>query len=268
MEPASTCIKAVVRYEGGGFAGWQVQPGLRTVQGALEDALGRIAGEPVAVVGAGRTDAGVHALGQVASFRWPGDDLPALRRSLCAMLGPEVRVESLVAAPAGFDARRSARGKRYSYTLALGRYPDPFLARYAWNPPGKVDMDRIAALARRVEGRHDFAGYQGGKAGSRTTVRTVHRIGVAPGGWMAPMDARDTWRLDFYGDAFLYKMVRNLVGTLVEVARGQEPEAALERRLGESGPYRGFTAPAHGLALVDVEYGPAGAAGPTEKEPG
>ncbi len=250
-----TCLKAVVRYDGTGFAGWQVQPGERTVQGAIEEALSRIASRPVRIHGAGRTDAGVHALAQVFSCRWPGTPDPQrLRRSLSSMLSPEIRVEALEAVSPEFHARKSAVGKRYAYTLSLSREPDPFSARYAWCLRREIDLDRVQELVRRLEGEHDFAGFRSSRASTKTTVRTIHRIELRPGGVVAPFDAQHLWTLHFHGNGFLYKMVRNITHTVVDIARGRIPESRLDELLRSPGPFQGHTAPAHGLALVAVEY--------------
>lgn len=248
-------LKAVLRYDGAGFAGWQVQPGQRTIQGELEFALTQIAGSPVRVHGAGRTDAGVHALAQVASFTWARDmPLERLRRSLSRMLAPEIRVERLEFAPPGFHARKSAVGKRYAYTLSLAREADPFSARYAWCVPPDVNVAELERLAEPLVGRHDFAGFQAGGSDAHTTERVIHSITLCPGGVMGPCDAQALWRLEFHGNGFLYKMVRNITGALVSVARGAVSEAFLHDCLASPGPYRGYTAPAHGLTLVEALY--------------
>ena len=165
-------LKAIIRYDGTKFAGWQKQPGTRTVQGVLEEALSRMAGETVTIQGAARTDAGVHALGQVFSCDWPGRaGVDQLRRSLSRILSPEIRVERVEEAPPGFSARHDALGKRYAYTIELGRDPDPFSARYAWCVPSRIDPRRIAELGARLVGEHDFAGFQctGSSAGSTSS---------------------------------------------------------------------------------------------------
>ncbi|HOZ46045.1 MAG TPA: tRNA pseudouridine(38-40) synthase TruA [Candidatus Hydrogenedentes bacterium] len=251
----SITIKGRLRYDGTGFAGWQVQPDRRTVQGELERVLSQIASEPVRVYGASRTDAGVHAFGQVISFAWPGRQTPdELRQSLCMMLRPEIRIETLEPAPAEFHARFSARAKRYAYTIATTRFADPFSARYAWRVPWRLDLDRLAALAARIEGEHDFAGFGSTSDNATGTVRTLYAIRVCPGGIIGPVDALDLVHLEFHGNAFLYKMVRNITGTLVDIVRGTVPESRLDELLASPGPYHGHTAPARGLVLVEVTY--------------
>ena len=248
-------IKAVVRYDGTDFSGWQVQPGQRTVQGAIEGALETMAGQPVRIAGAGRTDAGVHALGQVFSCRWPGPKpLEELRRSLSQMLGPEIRIESLEAAPDDFHAQRSATGKRYAYAISQSSEADPFTDRYAWTVPWDIDRDAVTEIAQRVSGQHDFAGFCSSGSSVETTVRTIHSVVLLDGPAVGPMDAAGTWRIEFHGNGFLYKMVRNLVGTIIDIARGQTPGSRLDELLHAPAPYHGFTAPAKGLFLAGVEY--------------
>lgn len=248
-------LKATVRYDGAGFRGWQVQPGMRTVQGELERALSRIARRHVRIIGAGRTDAGVHALAQVFSFTWPVPPAPgALRNSLSRMLGPEIRVERIEPVPRDFHARRSAVAKRYAYALLLARDPDPFCARYAWSIPWDIDPDRLAQLGSRLTGEHDFAGFQCAGASVKTTVRTLYSLDIHRGGLVGACDTEGLWRIEFRANGFLYKMARNITGVLVDVARGQLPEARLGELLASPGPFRGHTAPPHGLFLVEVVY--------------
>ncbi len=248
-------VKGIVRYDGTDFAGWQIQPAGRTVQGVLEEKLALIAGQPVRIIASGRTDAGVHALGQVISFDWSADvPLERVRRSLCQMLSPAVRVESLEPAADDFHATYSATSKRYAYAVCQARDPDPFAARYAWCIPWDFDRAYVHALAQRFVGEHDFAGFCASGSQVETTVRTLFSVNVIDGPVVGPTDARDHWRIEYTGDGFLYKMVRNLTGTLIDVARGQIPESAIEERLHAPMPFMGFTAPAQGLFLVEVKY--------------
>ena len=262
-EPGCT-LKGLLEYDGTAFAGWQVQfQGERTVQGELEAALSRVAGRPIAVVGAGRTDSGVHALGQVFSCTWPAEAPPArLRHALCRMLGPEMRVRSLEVAPAAFSARFWARSKRYAYTLDFGREPNPFAAHFAWHMRHPLDLDLVRRLLAQAEGTHDFVGFQSaGSQKKKTTVRTIFGAHLASGGMIAPLGTEDLWRMEFHGNAFLYRMVRNLTGTIVEIARGRFPESFFAECLASPGPFLGHCAPAHGLVLVEVDYGAMDARG-------
>lgn len=249
-------LKCTVRYEGTEFAGWQTQPGEHTVQGVLEEALAVIAQQPVHIHGAGRTDSGVHALAQVFSCRWPRRDVEPerVRRSLSRMVGPAIRVEALERVDDAFHARKSALSKRYAYTLHLGREPDPFASRYAWTVPLEVDLKKAAEQLRRIEGTHDFAGFQGAKSSVTNTVRTLYSARLLEGGVIGPRDAAALYRIELHGDGFLYKMARNVVGAVVDIARGKLPASALDERFAAPAPYLGHTAPAHGLTLLEVLY--------------
>ncbi len=245
-----------MRYDGTDFAGWQVQPGLRTVQGALEEKLTLIAGgAPIRVIGAGRTDSGVHALGQVFCCDWPSEvPLDELRRRLSQMLVPEIRIESIEPAADDFHATWHAKSKRYAYSICHGREPDPFTERYSWRVMPDVDRARVRELAQRVVGTHDFGGFCSKGVQIDDTERTIHTAEVFDGPVVGPIDSRDHWRIEFEGDGFLYKMVRNMVGTFVDIARGRIPESVIEEILQMPTPYLGFTAPAKGLFLVEVKY--------------
>lgn len=251
----ATLYKATVRYDGTNFCGWQVQPKGPTVQGALEEALGKIAGEAVSIIGAGRTDAGAHALGQVFSFRWKeGADAERLRRSVSQMVGPDIRVVDMVEAGEDFHARYSAVSKRYAYSFSQTREPDPFSSRYAWSIPMDVGKDRVFELAQGLVGEHDFAGFQASRSSVQDTVRTIYSVEEKAGGVVDVADDSALWRLEFHGTGFLYKMVRNIVGTIIDIARRATPESRIKELLESPGPFRGYTAPSHGLALLEVFY--------------
>ena len=250
-------LKATLRYDGTDFAGWQVQPGLPTVQGALMDALQRITGEPTKVTGAGRTDAGVHALGQVANFETPSNIATRnLRRAINSALVPRIRVDELEDAPEEFDARKHARDKLYRYTILLADFPDPLLFRYSWQIRPKVDIELMKQAATLLVGKHDFSSFQGSADTDRSPVRTVLSLDVhgAPGPF--PNDARDGFlHVDIRADGFLNKMARNIVGTLVEVGRRKVAPADLKKILAaRDRQLAGPAAPARGLCLVSVRY--------------
>jgi tRNA pseudouridine38-40 synthase len=263
-------IRVRLEYDGTGFAGWQVQPGRRTVQGEVEEALRLLTGESVRVHAAGRTDAGVHALGQEFSFQTrssvPGE---AFGHALNRYLPPDVVAKRSSEEPAGFHARKSAVRKLYRYAIVLCRGRRPYQGRFAWELWPPPDVDRMRAAARPLEGTHDFAAFaaSGRKPGS--TVRTLDQIGIEQRG--TPHDvvggdetgseseaAREAELvLTFSGDGFLYKMVRNIVGTLVEIGQGKRPPGDTAAALTTcERQFRGQTAPAKGLTLVRVEYAP------------
>ncbi len=245
-------FKLTLEYDGTDFAGWQSQPpGCRTVQATLEAVLARFGGRRVPVVGAGRTDAGVHAEGQVASFVLATRLVPGqLKRALNAQLPRDLAVVDVEGAPEGFHARYDACGKVYRYDVWNAPAPSPLRARRALHVPGALDVEAMAAAAAAFEGSHDFSSLRAAGSRVRDPVRTLHRVAV--GGV-----AGGALRVEVAGTGFLRHMVRNLVGTLLEVGRGARAAgtvpallAAADRRA--AGP----TAPAHGLTLVRVEYGP------------
>jgi len=251
-----TTLKGTVSYDGTDFCGWQRQRKQRTVQGEIERAMSSIANQPIAIQGAGRTDAGVHAFGQVFSCVWPGEPPARLAHALSKMLAPEIRIEGMEQAAPEFNARFSATSKRYRYAFELARSPHPLGARYAWQVPYDVDLKKLAALLPLVEGTHDFAGFQSANAQERkTTVRTLFSVRLIEGGLVAPAGYTKLHSIEFHGDGFLYKMVRNLTGTLIEIARCRFPEDFLMELLHSPGPFTGHCAPPHGLALMRVFYG-------------
>ena len=242
-------FRLTVAYDGTEFHGWQVQPGLRTVQGALEEALDRLpVTERTRVSGAGRTDAGVHARGQVASFS-AGTTLPvrALVPLLERHLPDDLRIESAAETSADFHARHSARARHYAYRLLSKR--DVLLGRFAWLPRHAPPADALVVATRVLEGEHDCSAFQ---ASGGPPVRPVCRIVRAS--WSA---WEGGWRMDVIADHFLYHMVRNIVGTALAVAAAADPGAAMLEVLASRDRRRaGLTAPACGLTLVQVFYEP------------
>jgi len=249
--PAPRTLRLTLEYDGTEFEGWQSQgAGHRTVQDVLEAALEQVTGRRCPVAGAGRTDAGVHAEGQVASCR-PSTALSPedLCRALNAVLPLDLAVREVAPVPAGFHARRSARGKLYRYALWNGPVRSPLRERTHWGVRTPLDVGAMRAAAALLVGTHDFAAFQSSGGGTRTSVRTLERLDVegAPGGEI---------RVWAGADGFLRHMVRALVGTLVEVGRGRRAPGDLPEVLASGDRARaGPTAPARGLTLVRVEYG-------------
>ena len=241
-------LKLTLAYDGTRFVGWQKQASGESIQGLLEDALSRLEGAPVTAHGAGRTDAGVHAEGQVASARVTlAHDAATVVRALNAILPPDVRVNAVEDVAADFHARFSAREKSYRYQIANVAIMSPFVRAYAWHVPEPLDLAAMSDAAAALVGTHDFAAFQSAGSDVATTERTLTRSEfVDRGGLLA---------YEISGNGFLRHMVRAIAGTLVEVGRGWRPAADLQAVLaGRSRREAGATAPAHGLTLVKVEY--------------
>jgi tRNA pseudouridine38-40 synthase len=262
-------LKLTIAYDGTRLVGWQRQAEGTSVQGLLEEALARLEGRPVTVHGAGRTDAGVHAFGQVASTQLTCAHAPEiLRRALNATLPPDVRVVDVCDAEPDFHARFSARAKTYRYVLRNAPIVSPFEHRYVWHVSEPLDLEAMRSAARTLVGTHDFAAFRSTGSTSTTTVRTVIRSEMSTQAglrWVVPLvdpdgvqtDGDDLTRMvyEVSGDGFLRHMVRAIVGTLVDIGRGRYPPGRMTDLL-EAGSRSdaGATAPAQGLFLVRVDY--------------
>jgi tRNA pseudouridine38-40 synthase len=263
-------LKLILAYDGSDFAGWQVQPSLITVQGTLASAIGRLTGENVLPQGSGRTDAGVHALGQVANFQTaspiPVENwTPALNN----ILPPSIRVLEVSEAGEDFHARKSAKAKTYRYRIYRGAICPPFLVRYVWHYPYPMDEEAVAAVAGFVVGEHDFTSFAAvdpervermnasgqdveGFSGIPQTVAVTNVRRIFSSSWERE---GEEFIYSVRSNGFLHHMVRNLVGTFVLVGKGSVTRSDFARILAardRSGA--GPTAPASGLFLVGVEY--------------
>ncbi|MEQ1851135.1 MAG: tRNA pseudouridine(38-40) synthase TruA [Chthoniobacteraceae bacterium] len=255
MPEALDRLKLVVAYDGRPFAGWQSQAGGNAVQDYLEAAFLAVGGIQVRIHGSGRTDAGVHALGQVAHADVPRGQYPVgiWMSALNAHLPREIRVlrsSRVWGGRDGFHARFSAIGKRYLYRLWNAPFMHPLEIGRAWHVPRVLDLDRLREAAALLIGRHDFVRFSARAAkNDRETVRTIHRVSIVPRSHLVT--------LTFEGDGFLYKMVRLLTGTLVRVAEGRAPVSFITDLLSPKVSARThFTAPAEGLYLAKVSYPP------------
>ena len=260
-------LKITLSYEGTAYVGWQRQAGGVSIQGLLEDALARLEGALVVVHGAGRTDAGVHAFGQVASARVSTPhDASVIRRALNSMLPPDVRVLGVEDAAVDFHARYSASGKTYEYRIWQGEVQPPLARAWSWHVLRDLDVEAMDGAARSLEGRHDFAAFQSSGSGVATSTRTVTSARVrsthaSPSFAIEPADmptAEPGGRLvvlRIEADGFLRHMVRAIAGTLVEIGDGRrEPGSMAALLVGRDRAAAGATAPAHGLVLVQVRY--------------
>ena len=245
-------LKLTIAYDGTEFHGWQRQPNLRTVQGELETVARRVIRQPLEIVGASRTDRGVHARGQVAHLR-TATTIPTekLRRAIGERLPADLALVAAQDVPLEFHATRDALGKLYRYWICNDvRRPVEWAAqRYAWHVWQPLDASRMQAAADLLVGTHDFAAFAGSGGARESTVRTIHRAQIRR--------RFNALLIDFAGDGFLYNQVRNMVGTLVEVGRGHwAPERVAEILACRDRRQAGPTAPAHGLFLEWVRYPP------------
>ncbi len=241
--------KLTIQYDGSRYDGWQRQGNTdNTIQGKIEAVLSRLVGESVEIHGAGRTDAGVHAEGQVASVRLPGKWTPAeIMDYLNQYLPEDIAVIGVEEADERFHARLNAVGKVYRYDIRLGSTPDVFRRKYQYRVEEPLDIAAMKAAAEHLTGTHDYRAFCSNKRYKKSTVRTVTAIDIVMNG--------ANLTITFRGDGFLYNMVRILTGTLLEVGMGERKPEEMSGILASLDRTRaGKTAPAQGLTLVQVEY--------------
>ncbi len=245
-------VRMLVAYDGGPFRGFAAQPNVKTVAGVMAEAVRKVLGHPVTFTCAGRTDAGVHAWGQVVHFdttrREAEVDTAALRRSLNKLLHPHIVIRAVDAAPEGFDARHSAVGRRYRYTVLNRDVPDPFLGRYTWHVEQPLDLRAMQLACDPFFGEHDFAAFCRRPPDGGSLVRRVSNAE-----WV---DAGDgLLRFEVAANAFCHQMVRSVVGTLVEVGTGAKRAGDVAAIIRSGDRQRaGQLAPPHGLSLREVLY--------------
>jgi tRNA pseudouridine38-40 synthase len=253
-------LKITMAYDGHEFHGWQIQPGKPTIQGTLAEVIGRITGEKVLPQGSGRTDAGVHALAQVATFELHSP-IPSqgLQIALNDKLPPAIRVVNIEEVAAAFHARHSAKGKTYRYRIYRGAICPPFLAHYVWHYPWPLDETLMNDAAGLLEGEHDFTSFAAADPDRATRIREAREeceiSNVRTVFSSCLRREADELVYEVRGDGFLHHMVRNLVGTLVEIGKWGHPAERIASILEEKArSAAGPTAPASGLYLVNVEY--------------
>lgn len=247
--PDIRVLKLTLEYDGTAYGGWQRQSNAPSIQQSLEETLREMTKEDLRVTGAGRTDAGVHALGQVASVRTESRiPLHGFLRGLNTLLPGDISVLSVEDAPPDFDARRSARGKHYRYRILNRPARAALRERFVWHIPGPIlDVSRMQAACEPLRGRHDFAAFRSADCERLTTVRELSRLEVH--------HVADELHVDVEGTAFLHNMVRIIVGTLVRAGRGDlDAEGVAAIRDAGDRTRAGMTAPAHGLYLARVDY--------------
>jgi tRNA pseudouridine38-40 synthase len=241
-------IKLTVIYDGSEYHGWQIQPGVRTIQGTLTEAIRELVGAEVRVFGASRTDAGVSALGQAALVQIDSSiPVENLARVITHRLPPEIAVAEAVEVPQGFDLMGDVKSKLYRYTIFTGQLRPVLQIKHCWHLPAKLDTAAMSQAAAMLVGKKDFKSFAAAADKRQTSVRTIFRCDI---------DRNDDWvYIDVEGDSFLYNMVRNIVGTLVEVGSGRlRPEKINEILAAKDRTAAGPIAPAEGLCLMWIKY--------------
>ena len=241
-------LRLDICYDGTRYRGWQRLSGVdNTIQGKLETALSRILGEPIEISGSGRTDAGVHARGQVANFHCESDmPAPQILEELRRYLPEDIGIYSCKDCSPRFHARLNAKEKTYCYRIWNSENPCVFDRRYVAVMPEKLDVDAMKQAAEMLTGEHDFSAFCGNPKFKKTTVRYIRAIDIQRQG--------DEIQLSFTGNGFLHNMVRILVGTLIEVGRGERNPRSIPELFGGKRSDAGFLAPAQGLCLMEVMY--------------
>ena len=243
-------IKLTISYDGTNFKGWQVQKNGKTVQEELEKTIKKVFGKTHRVTAAGRTDAGVHAKRQVINFKAPMSiSIPTGRipEALNAHLPDGIAVKEAEEVPAKFHSRFDAKSKLYKYHIVNTRRPDPFTERHAWRVPYSLNVSLMKKEAKELLGRHDFRSFQAKDKRERSSVREIYKLDLKKN--------KSSLVIDIEANGFLYNMVRNIVGTLVDIGRGYLPEGSMRKILKEKDRTKaGPTAPARGLFLTEVKY--------------
>lgn len=252
-------IKLVIQYDGTRYHGWQIQPGYTSIQQVLQDRISKITGEQVSVIAAGRTDAGVHALAQVASFNTASAlQCDTMRDALNALLPWDIRITEACDTYAAFHPRYGAKSKIYFYIIANMRVMSPFLYNYAWRIPQTLDFNGMCSASTLLLGTHDFTSFRGSGCTAKNSAKTIFQCSMEKIDVIDFMTAGvrgNFLKLRIEGDGFLRHMVRNIAGTIIEVGKGRlRSEGILELLDARDRRLAGPTAPARGLFLERVNY--------------
>ena len=242
-------LKLLIEYDGTNYLGWQVQPGGPTIQGTLEEKLSRLTGERIRLTGSGRTDSGVHALGQVAHFRTQSQmDIRTIQRALNSLLPPDIVIQKVEEIDEGFHARKHSKSKVYEYRILNRNLRSVFHRGYVWHIPQKLNLTEMKKATQSLIGEHDFSAFRTVGSPTRTTVRRVIRAEWKRG-------QGGLIRFEIEADGFLKQMVRSIVGTLIEIGKGKMNAAEFRKILELKNRRKaGPTAPAQGLFLKEVKY--------------
>jgi len=258
-------LKLEIEYDGTNYRGWQIQNNRRhlasggqtkTIQETIEKVLRKVLQEKVKLIGSGRTDSGVHALSQAANFKTNSTlSLEEIQKALNSLLPADISVRKITRVASSFHARYSARSKAYRYFILNSNLPAVFLDKFSWRIPYKLDIGKMRQAARVLLGRHDFQSFCASGSSAKNTERTVKRISLKAISCKLHPVKGALISIDIEADGFLYNMVRNIVGTLVEIGRGKLKEDGLKKiLLGQDRRLAGPTAPSKGLFLVGVKY--------------
>jgi tRNA pseudouridine38-40 synthase len=240
-------IKLTLEYDGTEFCGWQIQKG-RTIQGELEKVLSKILNEKIKIIGSGRTDSGVHALGQVANFK-TNSKAPHknIQKGLNSILPHSISVVKIEEVPLNFHARFDAKNKTYRYSILNSQFNHPLLNNHFYRVPYKLNFSLMREEIKCLKGRHNFKSFQASDKKEHSSIRTISKINLSK--------KRKLIFLDITSDGFLYNMVRNIIGTLIEIGRGKFPSGSMKKILkAKNRKLAGPTAPAMGLTLIKVRY--------------
>ncbi len=241
-------IRLLIEYDGTNYAGWQIQKNAKSLQGTLESALRRITCEKVKLFSCGRTDSGVHAQGHVANFKADSKiSLINLQRGLNSVLPKDIVIKKAEEVPLDFNSRYDAKSKVYRYTILNRLYPAALYRNYFHYVPYKLELNTMRREAKHLLGRHDFKSFQAADRKERSSVRTIKKLNIKR--------KSDFIEIEIEADGFLYNMVRNIVGTLIEIGRGRFQVGSMKKILkAKNRETAGPTAPAKGLCLVRVKY--------------